>query len=147
MTLAIAFCRAAALCLLAGSAYAGTVPAADPNAPVPATRYQPTAWETPAPPSATPAAAWREQNRIVAAYDSMSLTMPAHGGHAAHAGHKMPAAAEPHAGHGMHTDAAHAGPGNLDGCCQGGEGGSCCKDGCSMAAAPAAPAHHHGGHH
>ncbi|MET0983728.1 MAG: hypothetical protein ABWY02_16600 [Telluria sp.] len=143
MTFAIAFCRAAALCLLAGSAYAATVPAADASAPVPATRYQPTVYPAPSPPSATPDQAWREQNRIVAAYDSMALTMPADSGHGAHgqhaaagadphAGHKMPAAADPHAGHHMHTGAAT---------------GGCCKDGCKTAAAPAPAERGHGGHH
>ncbi len=103
--------------LLAASAHAAnapSVPAADPNAPVPPTRYQTGATYQPRPAEpATPDQAWKEQNRIVAA-------TPGHGhGHAAHgadphAGHAMPAPApaNPHAGHAMPAPAPadpHAG--------------------------------------
>ena len=98
--------------LLAASAQAASVPAADPKAPVPPTRYQTSATYQPRPAEpATPDQAWKEQNRIVAA-------TPGHG-HAAHgadphAGHAMPAAAsaDPHAGHTMPAQAPadpHAG--------------------------------------
>lgn len=126
--------------LLATAAHAASVPAADPNAPVPPTRYQTGAAYQPRPAEpATPDQAWKEQNRIVAA-------TPGHG-HAAHgadphAGHAMPASspADPHAGHAMPAPAPadpHAGH--------------------AMPAAapadphaghrPAAPAHQHQGQH
>jgi hypothetical protein len=120
MTSTIAIFRAAALCLLAGAAHASTVPAAQADAPVPATRHQPTAYRAPAAQDAAPDRAWRDQNRIVAGYNSMMLTMGGdqHAQHQApqaaadpHAGHKMPAAAapDPHAGHHMPKTAAKAG--------------------------------------
>lgn len=98
--------------LATAAAHAASVPAADPNAPVPPTRYQTGAAYQPRPAEpATPDQAWKEQNRIVAA-------TPGHG-HAAHgadphAGHAMPAAApaDPHAGHAMPApspDDPHAG--------------------------------------
>jgi hypothetical protein len=104
MTFATTLFRVAAPCLLAGVAYASpvsvSVPAADGGVPVPATVYTPALPYRPAVPEATrPDRAWREQNRIVGAYDSMALTMGAHAGHAA-------PAADPHAGHGGHA-AAH----------------------------------------
>lgn len=139
MTLAIALCRVAALCLLAGAAHAAPVPAAQASAPVPATRYQPTAYQAHVAPAVTPDQAWREQNRIVASYDSMALTMPAHAAHGSHgaaapdphAGHTMPAAAatDPHAGHHAHKPAAKPAPAS------------------APAPAPAPAAHHHEGHH
>ena len=104
MTFATTLFRVAAPCLLAGVAHASPVavpvPAADGAVPVPAAVYQsalpyrPTAAD-----AARPDQAWREQNRIVGAYNSMALTMGAHAGHAA-------PAADPHAGHGGHA-AAH----------------------------------------
>ena len=120
MTSTIAFFRAAALCLLASAAHASTVPAAQADAPVPATRHQPTAYRAPAAQDATPDRTWRDQNRIVAGYDSMMLTMAGdgHAQHSApqaaadpHAGHKMQAAAapDPHAGHHMPKTVAQAG--------------------------------------
>jgi len=124
--------------LLAGTAHASP-PAANPDAPVPPTRYQPSsAYTPPAAEPATPDRNWKEQNRIVAA--GASHDHAAHE-HAGHAGHAMPAAApaDPHAGHTMHQAAPvdphaghamhHAAPAP------------------APAPAPAAPAHQHEGHH
>jgi len=118
MTFATTLVRVAAPCLLAGAAHASPVPAADPAAPVPPTGYRPAAvYRSPAPEPARPDLAWREQNRIVGAQDSMMLTMggadhDAHAAHGAHAGHAPAAGSAPKA-------AAMS-------CC--GEGG-CCKEG------------------
>lgn len=106
MPSAISFIGAALPCLLLGAAHAATatIPAAAPDAPVPATHYQSSAAYRALPAAgATPDQAWKEQNRIVAATDSMALTMAGHG--QAHAGHG--GGADPHAGHGQ--AAAHAG--------------------------------------
>lgn len=48
---------------------------ADPNAPVPPTRYVPMPAASVAAPTTSPAENWKALNRTVAAYDSMSLTM------------------------------------------------------------------------
>jgi len=115
MTFATTLFRVAAPCLLAGVAHASPVPvpAADGGIPVPATVYTSALPYRPAAPAAVrPDQAWREQNRIVGAYDSMALTMGAHAGHTAPAAdpHAGPAAANgTHAGHGaMHGAAANA---------------------------------------
>ena len=139
MTSAITLSRVAALCLLAGAAHAAPVPvssAADASVPVPPTVYTPAGQYRPAvPEAASPDRAWREQNRIVAAQDSMMLTMggQAQGAdpHAGHAGH-APAAADPHAGHAMADPAAKGPP--MAGC-------ACCKGG-----SPGADGHQHGAH-
>lgn len=79
--------------------------AADPQAAVPATRYQPVLDKKPeAAPDASPDRNWVAGNATVAAANSMALTMKAMGGHAGHEGHGAAPAADPHAGH-----AAHAG--------------------------------------
>jgi hypothetical protein len=163
MTFATTLVRVAAPCLLAGAAHASPVPAADPAAPVPRTDYRPAAaYRSAAPEPASPDLAWREQNRIVGAQDSMMPAMggaapDAHTAHAAHAGHGA------HAGHAASTAAPGSGPkAAAMSCC--GEEGCCCKEGgcCggNMAAgaqscAPAAPAptasqpaaHQHPQHH
>lgn len=48
---------------------------ADPNAPVPPTRYVPMPAASVAAPTTSPAENWKALNQTVAAYDSMSLTM------------------------------------------------------------------------
>jgi len=113
MTFATTLFRVAAPCLLAGVAHASPVPvpAADGGVPVPATVYTSALPFRPAAPEAVrPDQAWREQNRIVGAYDSMALTMGRHAGHAA-------PAADPHAAHAGHAAAngAHAGHGAMHG--------------------------------
>lgn len=113
-------------CLLAAAAHAGSqstaLPAANPDAPVPPTRYQSsTAYQPLAAEPATPDQAWREQNRIVGAGPGRDHTTHGHAGHAmpqaapvdphaGHAGHAMPQAApvDPHAGHAMPAAAAAA---------------------------------------
>jgi hypothetical protein len=132
MTSVFTLSRVAGLCLLAGAAHASPVhvsTAADAGVPVPPTVYAPAArYQPAAPDAASPDRAWREQNRIVAAQNSMMLTMggqaPGADPHAGHAGHAPAAAADPHAGHQM------AGAGNMSGaakpCCAG--EGCCCKD-------------------
>lgn len=139
MTFATTLVRVAAPCLLAGAAHASPVPAADPAAPVPPTDYRPAAvYRSAGPEPARPDLAWREQNRIVGAQDSMMLTMGGAGqqAHAAHAGHT---ASTPAAGSAPQAAAMS--------CC--GDAECCCKDGgcCggNMAAgaqscAPATPA-------
>ncbi|MGJ7916241.1 hypothetical protein ACI48D_12270 [Massilia sp. LXY-6] len=105
--------RAAACLLLAAAgthAYAQQAiqAAADPQASVPATRYQSALGKGAGPaPETSPDANWVASNQTVAATDSMALTMKPMAGQAAdpHAGHAMPPAqsADPHAGHaGMH---------------------------------------------
>jgi hypothetical protein len=128
MTFATTLLRVAAPCLLAGAAHASPVPAADPAAPVPPTDYRPAAvYRAAAPEPASPALAWREQNRIVGAQDAM---MPAMGG----AGHDAHTAHAGHAGHAGHAPAAGSAPkAAAMACC--GEGGSCCCGG-TMAAGP-----------
>ena len=156
----VPFVRAGACLLLAASAFhaqAQTRHAADPQAAVPATRYQSALGaRLAAAPSTTPDQNWVAGNQTVAAINSMALTMKpmaGHGGHMAaqapapqaadpHAGHAMAAAqsADPHAGH-----AGHAGmhgmamgkqdspdmctPGASDGAAGGGKM-SCCQPGC-----------------
>lgn len=104
---------AALPCLLLGAAHAATVPAAAPDAPVPPALYQPGLAYRAAPSApATPDQAWKEQNRIVAATDSMALTMAGHGqSHAGHGAHQAAPAADPHAGHtpAQAKSEAHAG--------------------------------------
>lgn len=76
--------------------------AADPQAAVPATRYQPAIASQPeATPGSTPDANWVAANRTVAATNSMALTMKAMPSHAGHAAHR-PQAADPYAGHEQH---------------------------------------------
>jgi hypothetical protein len=110
--------RAAACLLLAAAgvhvhAQQAIQAAADPQAAVPATRYQSVFDKRPeAASDATPDANWVASNQTVAATDSMALTMKAMGGshgqaadpHAGHAGHAATPAAppDPHAGHGQH---------------------------------------------
>jgi hypothetical protein len=165
MTSAITLSRVAALCLLAGAAHASPVPvsAADAGAPVPATVYAPAAQYRPAAPdTASPDRAWREQNRIVAAQNSMMLTMG--GGaqdddpHAAHAGHSvgahaamaMPASmpismpmsmrnappARCGAGNAAAPAGTMSGAAAMSCCADGGcdKGACCCKDGAAMGA-------------
>ena len=155
MTFVTTLFRVAALCLLAGVAHAAPAPvaAADGSIPVPATVYSPAlSYQAAALEPASPDRAWREQNRIVAGYNAMMLTMGGHAGHGTaapdpHAGHTAmhgavlaqtsaaPAApaADPHAGHRMHAapaaSASSAKPGAAsccgnDGCCA---GACCCK--------------------
>jgi len=147
MTFATTLFRVAAPCLLAGVAHASPVavpvPAADGGVPVPATVYQsalpyrPTAAD-----AARPDQAWREQNRIVGAYNSMALTMGAHAGHAA-------PAADPHTAHGGHAGAhgAHADPhaGHHMPAASAPSKEAADHAGHAGATAPAPAAHHHGG--
>ena len=136
----LTFLTAGLLAATVHAAHAASVPAADPNAPVPPTRYQTGAAYQPRPAEpATPDQAWKEQNRIVAATPGHGHAMHGadpHAGHAMpaaapadlHAGHAMPASspADPHAGHAMPAPAPadpHAGH-----------------------AMPAAPADPHAGH-
>ncbi|MBD8531204.1 MULTISPECIES: hypothetical protein [unclassified Massilia] len=156
MTFVSTLFRVAAPCLLAGVAHASPVPvpAADGGVPVRATVYTSALPYRPAAPEAVrPDQAWREQNRIVAAYDSMALTMGAHAGHAA-------PAADPHAAHAVAPD-AHAGHGAMHGAAANApadphadhrmpaapapskEAGNHADHG--AAAAPAPAAHQHGG--
>lgn len=155
MNYATTLSRVAALCLLAGAAHASPVvvspAAADAGIAVPATVYSPALPARPAAAeAASPDRAWREQNRIVAGYNPMMLTMAAHGA-AAHAGHAAPAA-DPHAGHTMAQHGAQAGHGAaaatsapaadphaghrmpaaqaMDGKAAPMSAGGCCKDGC-----------------
>jgi hypothetical protein len=149
MTSAITLSRVAALCLLAGAAHASPVPvstAADASVPVPPTRYTPAAQYRPAvPDAASPDRAWREQNRIVAAQNSMMLTMGGqaqgadpHAGHAGHAGHAadahaaMPmgdaAPAQCSAGSASAPAGAKSGA-SAPSCCA---DAGCCKDGAGM---------------
>jgi hypothetical protein len=103
MTIDATLSRVAALCLLAGAAHASPAPAADGRTPVPATVYSAILpYRAAATEPASPDRAWREQNRIVGAANSM---MPAPDGHGAHGTH----AADPHAGHRM--PGAHAADG------------------------------------
>jgi hypothetical protein len=103
---------AACLLLAAAGAHAhARQTAADPQANVPATRYQSALDKRPeAAPTASPDANWVASNQTVAAANSMALTMKA-----------MPAgqgqAADPHAGHAQHDHAAMQGIGmgtNMD---------------------------------
>ena len=148
MTFATTLFRVAAPCLLAGAAHASPVavpvpvPAADGGHPVPATVYSPALpYRAAAAEAASPDRAWREQHRIVGAYNSMMLTMDGHGADA----HAADAKAAPASGASCCKDGC---------CCKGaaaGSGGCCAKGGddappsCAPAL-PAAPApHHHGG--
>jgi hypothetical protein len=80
--------------------------AADPQAAVPATRYQSVLAPKPeAAPETSPDRNWVAGNQTVAATNSMSLTMKAMGGQAAragHAGHGEAAPADRHADHMQH---------------------------------------------
>jgi len=99
------FVRAGACLLLVASAaspfhaQAHTQPAADPQAAVPGTRYQPALGARPeAAPAGTPDQNWVAGNQLVAATNSMALTMKPMASHAGHGG--APAQApDPHAGH------------------------------------------------
>jgi hypothetical protein len=104
--------------------------AADPQASVPATRYQSAIdVRPPAAAAASPDRNWVAGNEKVAATNSMALTMKPMGGHA---GHAMPAAqsADPHAGEEMQCKAG--------GCCaeeaamdgKGGQGKMPCCQSC-----------------
>jgi hypothetical protein len=136
--------RACACLLLAvagAPAYAQQTPAvADPQAAVPATRYEPMLGQRPdAAPASSPDRNWVAGNAAVAATNSMSLTMKPMAGQAAdpHAGHTMP-------GMGMDKKDAPAmcmpGGGDAKGeakgmqCMGGGESGkgkmACCESGC-----------------
>ncbi|MEM8514086.1 hypothetical protein RCH14_003423 [Massilia sp. MP_M2] len=80
--------------------------ATDPDAAVPATRYQPAhVSSAPTPQKAvtvTPDRLWHEHNRIVAGQSAHG----AHAGHAGHAGHAKPAP-DPHAHHGAPAQPEH----------------------------------------
>jgi hypothetical protein len=118
--------RAAACLLLAAGTHVhaqqALQAAADPQASVPAIRYQSALDKHPeAAPTASPDANWVASNQAVAATDSMALTMKGMDGgqqqaadpHAAHAAPAMaPAApADAHAGHAQHDHAAMQGMG------------------------------------
>jgi|GEM_PF-3156364 len=164
--------RAGACLLLCASAastvhaQAQTQPATDAQAAVPATRYQSAFGarpETAAP--ATPDQNWVAGNQLVAATNSMALTMKpmaSHAGHGGapaqaadpHAGHAMPPAlsADPHAGHagmqgmpgmnmGKQDSPDMCTPGAKDGAAAGGkmsccQPSCCCKDKMGKAAQP-----------
>lgn len=90
-------------CALALPLHAQQRTADDPQAAVPATRYQP-AWEAPAAPldSTTPDRNWRALNRTVAE------NAEPHAGHGHHGHHAAPAdkgapQPDPHAGHHGHA--------------------------------------------
>jgi hypothetical protein len=73
--------------------------AADPQAGVPATRYQSALdYRPPAAPATTPDRNWVASNQAVAATNSMALTMKPMAG--------QDKAADPHAGHAQHEHAA-----------------------------------------
>jgi len=137
------FVRTGACLLLAASAVsplhaeAHTQPAADPQSAVPATRYQSAFGARPdAAPATTPDQNWVASNQLVAATNSMALTMKPMAGHA---GHAMPAtqAADPHAGHagmqgmnmGRQDSPDMCTPGATDGAAAGGKM-SCCQPTC-----------------
>jgi hypothetical protein len=150
MTFAATLARVAALCLLAGAAHALPVPVADSSTPVPATVYRPAAAYRPAAPEpAGPALVWREQNRIVAAVDTMPA-MDAHAGHGAmHGAVQAKTAAAPAtiaAAMSMRTAAAMQCGAAGESCCKGGATMACCAKG-DGAAAPAPAGHQHGGYH
>jgi hypothetical protein len=94
--------------------------AADPQASVPATRYQSALdYRAPAAPAGSPDRNWVAGNEKVAATNSMALTMKPMGGHAGHgaAEGEQPQAADPHAGHAMPPATAismHAGQAQHD---------------------------------
>jgi hypothetical protein len=129
-------CACLLLSLGAAQAHAQqAVPAAaDPQAAVPATAYQPILGARPeAAPTSTPDATWVASNQTVAATNSMALTMKSMASHGQ--------AADPHAGHAGHAgmpgmamdqedSAGMCKPGAKDGK-GGGEGKmSCCGSGC-----------------
>jgi hypothetical protein len=138
--------RAGACLLLAASAASSvyaqtqTQPAADAQAAVPATRYQSTLGarpETAAP--ATPDQNWVAGNQLVAATNSMALTMKPMASHAGH-GVAPAQAADPHAGHagmqamqgmnmGKQDSPDMCTPGAKDGAAAGGKM-SCCQPAC-----------------
>ncbi len=100
--------RAGACLLLSASAaypfhaQAQTQRAADPQAAVPATRYQSVLGARPeSAPAGTPDQNWVAGNQTVAATNSMALTMKPMAGHAGH-GDAAARTADPHAGHDMH---------------------------------------------
>ena len=105
MKIRFPFARTSAGLLLAACAshaQAQTPQAADAQAAVPATRYQSTLGAHPEAASATPDQNWVAGNQLVAATNSMALTMKPMAGHAGHGG--APAqSADPHAGHDMHN--------------------------------------------
>lgn len=153
--------RAGACLLLSAAAalpfhaQAQSQPAADPQAAVPATNYQSALGaRAEAAASATPDQNWVAGNQLVAATNSMALTMKPMAGHAGHggtpaqaadphAGHAMPAAqsADPHAGHagmqgmpgmnmGKQDSPAMCAPGNKEAGAGGGCKMSCCQPAC-----------------
>jgi hypothetical protein len=132
--------RAAACLLLAAGTQAhaqqALQAAADPQASVPAIRYQSALDKHPeAAPTASPDANWVASNQAVAATDSMALTMKGMDGghqqaadpHAAHAGPAMCAPGTGAGGKGMQCMSGdQAGDGKMSccpSCCQ-----TCCKD-------------------
>lgn len=137
MTIDATLSRVAALCLLAGAAHASPAPAADGRTPVPATVYSAILpYRAAATEPASPDRAWREQNRIVGAANSMLPALDGHGAHGTHA-------ADPHAGHRMssaHTADGKAAP--MPGsCCKGAAAGASHTgmQGCCAGSSPAAP--------
>lgn len=161
---ALPFLSAGLLAFTVHAAHAASVPAADPNAPVPPTRYQTGAAYQPRPAEpATPDQAWKEQNRIVAAttgHGHAAHGAGPHAGHAMpadpHAGHAMPAsaAANPHAGHVMPASApadphaGHAMPASAPDDPHAGHAMPASSPADPHAGhRPAAPAHQHEGHH
>jgi hypothetical protein len=128
--------------------------AADAQADVPATSYQSALGTRAEPASATtPDQNWVASNQLVAATNSMALTMKPMAGHAGHgaaqpqaaqaagphAGHAMPApqSPDPHAGHagmagmnmGKQDSPDMCAPGGKDGAAAGGKM-SCCQPSC-----------------
>jgi hypothetical protein len=115
----LALARAACLLLAMAGAHAKAqaelpvqAAAADPQAAVPATRYQSALSYRPAEAAATsPDRNWVASNQLVAATNSMALTMKARpAAHAAdpHAGHaRQDHAADEHSGHDKPASAKH----------------------------------------
>jgi hypothetical protein len=94
--------RAALPCLLAGACLGAAAQtsapatAADPQAAVPATRYQPAfAWRVEPPPSASPDRRWQDSNAVVAGKPPMTMAMPMPDTPAAHAAHAATDATQP----------------------------------------------------
>jgi hypothetical protein len=134
----IALARACACLLLATAGahvHAQQTPAAaaDPQAAVPATQYQPLiAQRAEAPAAGSPDQNWVAGNQAVAATNSMSLTMKMRGPAQSadpHAGHSMPGmATDKKEGGGMCTPGSgDAGKGKMA-CCESGCASCCCKD-------------------
>ena len=137
----------AGACLLLSASAVSTVhaqaqaqPAADPQAAVPATNYQSALGaRSEAAASATPDQNWVASNQLVAATNSMALTMKPMASHAGH-GDAPAQAADPHAGHagmqgmqgmnmGKQDSPDMCTPGAKDGAAGGGKM-SCCQPSC-----------------